>query len=282
MDWSRANVWPLSSALAVVVSMMILVACQTTSNVDCSKVDYIRYVPTADGCIAITILNRQSADEKPTMLVFLNGDQSGGGYKLDLSRVMEDVDAHYALLVEMSRPGYRNWRGDQSSGTAQYAGVAPVTEADHVAEAIRNLVDHYDVSRLVLMGHSGGAAYAGVITGRHAGLVDIAILHGCPCDYNQLSLSAYTVSMNPLIYADDIPTTTSVVAINGKEDEITPWRPVRYYINELKERKVPAKLVTVTGGHYFSSHWWDIEEVIDLALARDRTAFDVFMVGKSE
>jgi pimeloyl-ACP methyl ester carboxylesterase len=273
----------LLTAFGVMLIVALLGACQTTSNVDCSKVDYVHYIPTDDGCLSITIKNASTADENPTMLVFLNGDQYGSGYKLNLSKVVSRSYERHALYVEVSRPGYVNWRGDQSSGSAQFAGSAPASEADHVAAGIRNLAQHYNVSRLVLVGQSGGAAYAGVITGRHAGLVDIAILHGCPCDYTQLSTNAYyAVAMNPQSYVSKIPVTTSVVAINGREDTYTPWRPVRYYINTLKDRGVPSRLVLTRGGHFMSEHWSDVKKVINLAMARDRTAFDEFVSAGNE
>lgn len=106
--------------------LILLGACQTTTSVDCSKVDYIHYIPSDDGCLAITIMNRPSADESPIMMVFLEGDQRGSGYKLDLPKAISEPVAPHALFVEISRPGYVNWRGDKSSGTAQFAGSAPV------------------------------------------------------------------------------------------------------------------------------------------------------------
>lgn len=263
--------------IAGLICVGLLSACQTTSNVDCTKVDFVHYVAAGDGCLAITVLNQKTDFDDPTMLVFLNGDQYGQGHKLDLSDVMVEIKADHAIMVEMSRPGYRNWRGNQSSGSAQWAGWAPVSETDVVADGVRNLVEYYAVGRLILMGQSGGAAYAAVIAGRHPGLVDIAILHGCPCDYTQMDVNGYNVAINPQSYADGVPQETYVVAINGRDDTYTPWRPVRNYIEFLQERGVPAKMILTDGGHFMYDRWNDIEEVVDLALARDRTDFDALV-----
>lgn len=57
-----------------------------------------------------------------------------------------------------------------------------IAEMDSVAAAVEALRKHHNASRVVLVGHSGGAANAGVILGRAAPLVDVAVLISCPCN----------------------------------------------------------------------------------------------------
>lgn len=83
--------------------------------------------------------------------------------------------------------------------------------------------------------------------------------------------------MNPKSYVDSIPKTTSVVAITGEKDDNTPPRPTRRYIEDLTERGVAARFILTRGGHYYHSHWRDVKYVIDLAMARELTAFNGYV-----
>ena len=65
---------------------------------------------------------------------------------------------------------------------------------DSVAAAVAALRKHHNASRVVVVGHSGGAANAGVILGRAAPLVDVAVLI-LSLQYSGLARSARAVGV---------------------------------------------------------------------------------------
>ena len=255
----------------------MLMACQTTSQVDCSNVDYVNYIPADQGCLAISIINRKTADDNPTMMVFLEGDQYGSGSKNEFPGAISMPNAPQALLVDVTRPGYVNWRGDKSSGSAQWASMAPLSEAEKVGLALTNLKVHYNVSRLVIMGQSGGAAYAGSLMGLYPDLFDIGILLGCPCDMEMWHGNSRYRRMNPMNYVDRISDSATIVAITGKNDDNTFPRQVINYIETLHENGVTARYVEGNGSHSYYSNWYHVKRVIRLALGADLSKFDEFV-----
>ena len=60
-----------------------------------------------------------------------------------------------------------------------------IQNIDMVAEAIQNLKNYYGSEKVILVGHSGGAATAGIIIGRYPSLIDSTILISCPCNVNK-------------------------------------------------------------------------------------------------
>ena len=52
--------------------------------------------------------------------------------------------------------------------------------------------------KVILVGHSGGAATTGIIIGKHTGLIDSAILISCPFNVHQWNKS-WTKSLSPLL-----------------------------------------------------------------------------------
>ena len=265
---------------AAVCLVLFLAACQTTSNVDCGvEVDYVNYIPAGDGCLAITILNTKSAHEAPAMMVFIEGDVRGASGELSISWPVSRLEARHAILVDVSRPGYANWKGDKSSGTPQYASMAPISEIDQVANALENLKAHFGVSRLVVVGHSGGAAYAGVILGRYPDLIDIAVLHGCPCDMKTWHGDSQVRALDPIRYVSSIPKTARVVLIVGGKDKNTVPRQVENYADKLKDLGIPSKfIVTPYGKHWIDTNWSYVRKTVNLALESDLANFDEYIL----
>jgi pimeloyl-ACP methyl ester carboxylesterase len=56
------------------------------------------------------------------------------------------------------------------------------TNTDAIANAIGALKRRYHARKVVVVGHSGGAAIAANILGRHPELIDAALLVSCPYD----------------------------------------------------------------------------------------------------
>ena len=124
-----------------------------------------------------------------------------------------------------------------------------------VAAAIHALKDHYRAGYVVLAGHSGGSAIAGVIIGKYPGVVDAVVLGACPCNVPEWRImrrgyNNFPLSLSPHDFIGKVDKKTRVVAVTGGNDGNT--RPIlaRNYVTSLKANGVDATFIEVPGvGH---------------------------------
>jgi pimeloyl-ACP methyl ester carboxylesterase len=83
-------------------------------------------------------------------------------------------------IISMLRPGYDNGNGKKSQGnTNGRRDHYTAANIDAVAKAVQNLAVHHNASRTIVVGHSGGAATAALIAGRHPDILDGMVLISC-------------------------------------------------------------------------------------------------------
>ena len=209
-------------------------------------------------CLAAATYGTDGAGTSPTLVVILHGDTSGGGpadYHFDFARTIARPGL---IAVALLRPGYSDRAGRSSEG--QDFGRRDHYTADYVSSAgaaIEALKKQYRAGRVVLVGHSGGAAYAGVLLGSRPGIADDAILVSCPCNVQrwreQRGGSAWTRSQSPSNFAVKIPVATRIVAITGTNDDNTPPQLAEDYVAGLAKRGLNASFIAVSGaGHSFN------------------------------
>lgn len=194
------------------------------------------------------------------LVVTLHGDLSDGGnatYHYDIARDIAGRNAN-VLAMGILRPGYTDGQGRQSSGSNN-------GRRDHysrrnnqlVAATIENVRNATGVSRVIAIGHSGGAAQLGAIIGSNPGLIDTAILVSCPCDISRWrqmrGRGAWTNSQSPSEFARRVPNSTRVIAVSGANDDNAFPVLAQTYIAQLQGRGVQATYVEVPGaGHNYS------------------------------
>jgi pimeloyl-ACP methyl ester carboxylesterase len=119
--------------------------------------------------------------------------------------------------------------------------------------AIERLRHKYRPSRVVLVGHSGGAAIAAVLLGLKPQLADAAVLVACPCDlvsWRAGRRGAPWVSENPLQWTDKVGPAIKVIALTGSRDDTTSPGLGEAYVAALKARGIDAAFHLVPGaGH---------------------------------
>jgi len=209
-------------------------------------------------CLAAATYGSESAGESPTLIVVLHGDTSGGGpadYHFEFAR---SVARPGVIAVALLRPGYSDRAGRSSEGqdlgrrdnyTAEYINAA--------GAAIEALKKEYRAKRVVLVGHSGGSAYTGVLLGSRPGIAGAAILVSCPCNIQrwreQRGGGAWSRSQSPSSFVAKIPVTTCLIAITGAGDDNTPPQLAQDYVAVLSGRGAKANFVSVPGaGHNFN------------------------------
>jgi pimeloyl-ACP methyl ester carboxylesterase len=252
-----------NSLIQVFFLISLLVISHSASAQRCADLPAERSIPDGKGCLAVWSpreLDATSSDLKnqPShriLVVLLHGDGGGGLTQRHLDRWqraasnLSELNQHIVFLV---RPGYRTPVGDSSGWANQRDDDYTTENVERVATALLNLKTRYQSSRVLLVGHSGGAAIAALILGRHPTAVDGAILLGCPCDvptwrqHRGLQRGRQTYwpnSLNPLDIVSKIPTDKVVLAITGSQDDNTLPQFAQAWTSAASARGVHAKFL---------------------------------------
>lgn len=219
----------------------------------CPAPDNATRVSGAGECLVIRTFGSPPGRGQPVLAVVIHGDVSAGGPATYHFRLAEQIAAAGTVAVGLVRPGYDDGAGAQSSGS-NYNRIDSYTpqNVDAVAEAVRALRAHHRARRVVLIGHSGGAAISGVILGKHPGVADAAVLVACPCHVPnwRSGRRAWTRSESPHAYAAAVPASALVVALTGAQDDNTFPTLASNYAASLAARGVRARYVEVTGANH--------------------------------
>jgi pimeloyl-ACP methyl ester carboxylesterase len=215
-------------------------------------------------CLAIvTIGGNADHGSRPTLVVMLHGDVSQGGpADYHIGRLRDLEQRKEFVPVAVIRPGYEDGKGHRSEGT-NFDRKDSYTRGNITAigKAVQKLKQRYHPKRTVLVGHSGGAAIAGVIIGEFPGLVDKAILISCPCDIaawrEMRGRGPWKRSLSPSAFVARVPRATEIVGITGRNDGNTPPVLAEAYTSSLQKRNIKAKLVIADGaGHNLDHALW--------------------------
>ena len=116
--------------------------------------------------------------------------------------------------------------------------------------AIKKLKEYYQPDELIVMGHSGGAQETSILIGRMPGLIDKAILSGCPCleGWPDKRNNPWESPANQIAHIDP---KTKITIITGKKDRETPTEASVEYAKRAKEQGLNVELHVVKGAHEF-------------------------------
>jgi predicted esterase len=173
------------------------------------------------------------------------------------------AQASNVVVVGLLRPGYSDERGNRSDGDALSATgdnyTAEVVEA--VALATTQIEDRYGTGATILIGHSGGAAIAALVLGRHPDVADAALLVACPCDLPAWRSYMMSVRPNPVWQqphqglspmdeTSGVRPTTIVELMVGAEDDVVRLEYSQAYAADLRSRGVEADVTILPSlGH---------------------------------
>lgn len=256
------------SAIALTAIMFWLAAALTVavagSDDPCRDRPSATTVRGNDLCLAFKTFGA-AGQPGQTLVVLLHGDLSGGGTVDGMAARAAAVAqaAPSVLAVALARPGYAFADGSASTGSANgrrdhYTAV----NIDAVADAIRRLKAAHRPARTVVAGHSGGAATAGVIAGRHPDIADAYVLLSCPCDVaawrSGRGSRGWKNSLSPSDFVADVPPAVRVIAVTGTDDDNAPGNLARTYVDSLRRRGVDATYRDAPGaGHGLGDSYWN-------------------------
>ncbi|GGP25644.1 alpha/beta hydrolase family protein [Silvimonas amylolytica] len=221
----------------------------------CTNEDYLHAVTGNDQCVVIASFG--ATDAPQVMLVWLHGDVSSGGPAVYHFAQAEAAATRFApqkvLSVAMIRPGYADDKGNQSGGSNN-GRMDHYTKVNMqiVGGAIDRLKQHYHPQRVILIGHSGGAATAANLAGMMPGLADADVLVSCPCDLVawRLGRHQWSASENPIRWADQVKPSVKIVALTGSADDNTGQGLARDYVATLKQHGVDAQFLSVDNANH--------------------------------
>jgi poly(3-hydroxybutyrate) depolymerase len=219
------------------------------------------WIPVSGGRIKAQAFKSADLAADPTLLIVLHGDllEPNDSYHYRFAEAIA-ARASNVVAVGLIRPGYVDEAGDRSSGDRlRQTGDNYTSEvAQAVATAAAYLKSRYGAGSVVIAGHSGGAAIAALMLGRHTELVDAALLVACPCN-----LPAWRAHMKALQESDvwDLPhqglsaidftpmvRKSAVVRLEvGSDDTVTPPEYSTQYAAALVERGIDAQVSVLEG-----------------------------------
>ncbi len=196
------------------------------------------------------------------LIVFLYGDRRGSVELPLASGVAFDLSQQFnASTVALQRPEYRSNPG-LSNGTASLHDddYTPGNVAI-VASALDRLRAHNAGKKILLIGHSGGAAMAALLASRFPASADAYLLAGCPCDLVQWrqwrSTSAgqanpWPHSLSPLNEVDKTRAGTRIALVVGTRDDSTLAKFSEAYVAGLHAQSVKTRLTYAVGATHVS------------------------------
>jgi len=135
--------------------------------------------------------------KKPILLIALHGDSPFNNPSYHY-RFASQIAQHSenVISVGMLRPGYTDHLNRTSDG------IKGDTVGDNydeprvkqIAQAIQKLKSHHKASKVILSGHSGGAAITAKLIALYPNLVSHAFIVSCPCNINPWRADMYKKS----------------------------------------------------------------------------------------
>ncbi len=248
----------------VLLIIVILIFHSIAIAQKCDGLSVERSIPDGKGCLTVWfpkgfdaagVDSTVNADSR-VLVVLLHGDSAGGLAQRHIDRwtraakILTEPTQPTIFLV---RPGYSSPVGDSSGWANQRDDDYTAENVQRVATALRNLKARYKASKLLLIGHSGGAAIGALLLGRHPDALDGAVLLGCPCDvptwrqHRSIQRGKQTPwpnSLNPMDAIAQIPTNKVVLAITGSMDDNTLPKFAESWIDAARARGVDAKFIS--------------------------------------
>jgi pimeloyl-ACP methyl ester carboxylesterase len=157
----------------------------------------------------------------PVLVVVLHGDAPFSRPDYQNTFAAKVAATHRDVVaVGLLRPGYTDPQGNTSDGER---GLTTgdnwnATNTDAIAEAIGELKRRSHARKVVVAGHSGGAAIAANILGRHPELIDAALWVSFPCDVEQWRQHMFHRTGHP-VFRGTIDTLSPIDQIKGMSDQ---------------------------------------------------------------
>lgn len=182
------------------------------------------------------VFHSADSTQTPSLVVVLHGDSPRENPDYQDEFAARVTGAYRDVVVAaILRPGYTDPKGNTSDGVrGETTGDNyNARNTDAIAAAISDLKQRFHSRRVVLVGHSGGAAISANILGRHSSLVDAALLVSCPCDVdrwrehmfqktNFQGFKGEIDTLSPIDQIGGVSTNVTIRLVVGDKDDVAP------------------------------------------------------------
>jgi predicted esterase len=203
--------------------------------------------------------------DHPTLVVIIHGDApfNKPSYQYRTASLVASQNEN-VMAIGILRPGYTDPENHHSSGERGLTSADNYTPlvVDRIAYAISRVADLHNAGKIIIVGHSGGAAITANILSRHPTLAQGAVLVACPCNVPEFRVHMKELTKAPNVWdipvkslsphegAGSVSKKTKVVVISGDQDEVALPRYSQEYYTLLQKQKVPVELINIAGeGH---------------------------------
>jgi predicted esterase len=220
-------------------------------------------VSVQDVCTQIKTFKSETITKNPILIVALHGDSPFNNPSYQY-RFASQVAKHSenVISVGMLRPGYTDDLNRISDG------IKGNTVGDNydeprikqIAQAIQKLKSHHKASKVILSGHSGGAAITAKLIAIYPELASHAFVVSCPCNINPWRGDMYKKSQyegfkgdldisSPIDLVGRISDEMRVNIFVGDKDDVAKPYLSHEYEEALRSEGKQVQIAEIHGGH---------------------------------
>jgi pimeloyl-ACP methyl ester carboxylesterase len=206
----------------------------------------------------------EEKSETPILVVVVHGDAPFNEPDYQYEFAANVAATHRDVVaVGLLRPGYTDPQGNRSDGErGQASGDSlNVTNTEAIAVAIGELKRRWNARKAVVAAHSGGAALAANVLGRHPALVNKALLVSSVYDVEKWRQHMFKQTgapmfqgkieiLSPIEQVTGMSDQVEVTLMVGSDDEIAPPGFSERYAAVARKHGKKVRLVRLEGkGH---------------------------------
>ncbi|ESP90934.1 alpha/beta hydrolase family protein [Pseudoalteromonas luteoviolacea] len=265
----------MNSVVTLISLHIILMTFSVQTHAKCKDIESGVLVNST--CTVVETYKSTKLTASPTLAIVLHGDSPFWNPSVQyrvaqyLAEKQENV-----ISIGMLRPGYTDDFNKKSDGERgeTVGDNYDDQRVSQVGKSIRALKKHYSAKKVVVIGHSGGAAITAKLSGDFPDLVNHAVVISCPCNINawrkdMLKRNKYELFSgdlnisSPVELAKKVSINTKVDLIVGKDDDITKPYLTKEYYEALQKHGKNVSLHVIKGDHNIFQN----EQVISTMLA---------------
>ncbi len=225
--------------------------------------DILNEIFAGNNCTKIRTYKSAVVTDNPILIVVLHGDApfKNPGYQYRFAQLVANKNSN-VITVGMLRPGYTDPTGRTSDGVKGDAIGDNYDEkrVNQLAQAIEELIKMYSPSKVILAGHSGGAAITANIISLFPLLIDHAFIVSCPCDVNAWRENMFSLTnksifrgnidtLSPIDLVDRLSKKTTISILVGKNDKVAIPILSEKYKKAVTKKGLKITLALIEGQH---------------------------------
>jgi len=242
----------LALAALLLAGLPGFASAQQATCPDGKKADGVERAGDSRHCVVMRRLAPAQVAAPKVLVVFLHGDNGGRTeLKADSGTAAMLAEKLQAVTVALQRPGYRSDLGTSDGQSGPQDDDYTPQNVDIIAGALASLRSLNSGKKILLIGHSGGAAMAALLASRFPGSADAYLLAACPCDVpawrqwrgtSAGKAGAWSRSLSPLAEAGKLSPDTRISVVVGNKDENTLPLFSETYVRALQARGLKTRV----------------------------------------